>query len=212
MSLKYSLLTVIIFISLVHLNAVKNKNVKLAYITKPILMPSILMYYLSNTAKVNPFIIIALFFSFLGDIFLIFKNKSLLMGICSFAIAHLCYIIIFVFSVMGENINFKISLLFAPYLGYIIFLYHKLLHQRNGGKAPFIAYMLVISVMSFTALLRGLAFSRTDYWWTYMGSLLFMISDSFIAFELLKPGGKKREVLVMLTYISAQLLIISGFM
>ena len=76
----------------------------LRFITKPLLMIFLLVYFLglSGSSKNNrQWIIAALFFSWLGDIFLMNKGDDFFMaGLAAFLVAHLCYIVFFILVVL----------------------------------------------------------------------------------------------------------------
>lgn len=70
-------------------------------ISKPLLMASLLLFYISKTEflleKAKWWIIGAIFFSLLGDTLLMrVEQEFFLLGMGAFAIAHLAYIIFFI--------------------------------------------------------------------------------------------------------------------
>ncbi len=70
------------------------------YLSKPMIVLSLLVFYLIH-ARIREGLLryvipLALFFSLLGDIFLMFSGERFfLLGLSSFLLAHLCYILAF---------------------------------------------------------------------------------------------------------------------
>ncbi len=80
-----------------------------------------------------------------------------------------------------------------------------LLAPGLGGTLPLVAvYGLVLGVMAAMATRGGLL--------TALGGLLFVASDSLLAFRMFTPlfAGDLPEFLVMLAYLAAQTLIVTG--
>ena len=82
-------------------------------------------------------------------------------------------------------------------------------------QIPVLVYSIVITLMGLAALDRYGAVSPKSFWKVLIGALLFILSDSLIAYsrfgqeivEISLPG-----FWIMLTYILAQFLIITGWM
>ena len=77
-------------------------NEILQYISKPLIIPVLIGYFLSQTgivaSSLKRWIIAALFFSWSGDVLLMFQPKDeifFLLGLSSFLLAHIFYIIFF---------------------------------------------------------------------------------------------------------------------
>jgi uncharacterized membrane protein YhhN len=100
------------------------KNEILIYITKPFIVISLILYFLSATAGITnglkKLITVALFFSLLGDVLLMFESSDknfFLFGLVAFLIAHVFYIISFKKISTGEKLRLK-WLLILPVLIY----------------------------------------------------------------------------------------------
>lgn len=114
-----------------------------------------------------------------------FQHKSyFLLGVVSFAIAHICY-----FTAFGiKPFNFRLALaLLACFLPvcavYIPFISSYLL------KCVVPLYMILLFVMLWRAVSRLQIFNKNIEWtWTKMccslGALFFVISDSILSFDL----------------------------
>src|SRR5436853_2758342 len=99
---KFTWIILFVLVLLVNLIAVYFNNETLRLITKPLLMPILGIYLLTQTKFVNSnlkaWVILALFFSWTGDVLLLFEEKNslfFLMGLSAFFIAQVFYIIFF---------------------------------------------------------------------------------------------------------------------
>lgn len=185
-------------------------NRKGELITKPLLMPLLILFAISFNPFVSKWILIALFFGFLGDVFLLFNGKFFALGLAAFLIGHVFYIIAFLTAASPFRCSFWFILLAIPYLIYGYILYRKLLPNLHEMKIPALLYLLFILAMSYTSL--TLLFSHGALMLLpVIGSLLFIASDSILALCAFGAGAKKAEWLVMPTYIAAQFLITLGF-
>jgi len=180
------------------------------YLTKPFLMPLLLLIYLSGTCSPKAVIIFALVFAFLGDVFLMPEGIFFNLGLGSFLIGHLFYII-----ALAQPIG-KIPLIFyifiIPYLIYGHYVYIKLLPYIKSMKVPIFLYLTTITTMSFLSILRGWSITGYEFWLPFIGSILFIASDTMLAFNIFKVKTKDLDSYIMATYIGAELLIVLGFL
>lgn len=190
-------------------------NETLRYITKPLLMPFLCAYYLAavrSTAGFNRSIIAALFFSWLGDILLMFDSGSSLffiLGLSSFLIAHIFYIFFFHAVRIAEAIKPK-GFLLIPVVVYYAVLISILSPGLGDMKLPVRVYGVVICFMLMLALHMFFIKNKKAGLLMAFGAFLFVISDSILAINKFYASFSQAGVLVMLTYGIAQLLIIEG--
>lgn len=190
----------------------------LHFIFKPLLLVWLSVYFYSfardNFNSYAKFIQTGFFFSWVGDVFLMFDEGNeifFLFGLCSFLLTHLCYIIAFLNSVKGKKSFLKKNWFYAlPFAAAgivnVIMLYPKL-----GALAiPVAIYGTAIITMVLCALNRKDAVSPKSFWLVFSGALLFMISDSTLSANKFIMEIPNAELLVMATYISAQYLIMRG--
>lgn len=189
------------------------------FFTKPLILLSLTIYFLSTTVAIKNTLLrkcvgAALVFSLTGDILLLFPNLFLY-GLGAFFIAIVCYIIAFKLTqnhqVNLRNINF-LKLFFFNLPVYILaamvyFLINDNLYQL---KTPVILYILAMVMMVSTARERYQRTNTTSFIQVFIGALLFMTSDSILAVNLFFQPLPSAGVLVMGTYILAQLLIVMG--
>lgn len=193
-------------------------NDLLHFIFKPLLLIW-LSYYFFNFSRNNfsPYarlIQTGFFFSWLGDVFLLFdKEKELffLLGLVAFLITHICYIIAFIYSVRGKPSFLKTKWVYAiPFLLAGIINVYMLLPKVGSLAVPVTIYGAAIITMVLAALNRKYAASGKSFWLVFTGALIFMISDSILSANKFMMEIPDAELLVMSTYITAQFLILKG--
>ena len=132
-----------------------------------------------------------------------------LLGLSSFLIAHLFYIIFFHKVRVQEQVKSKISLLAIVviyYLGLII-----LLSPHLGSMAiPVRIYGIVISFMFMLALHMLFIQNKQAGKWMMLGALPFVLSDSVLAINKFYQPFEQAGIIIMLTYGFAQLFIVEG--
>lgn len=204
-SMKSKILQIIVLIVLViDLFLIFNNNIELRFFTKPILLPVLILWYISSSKsekiQLNAFFLAGLILSFFGDLFLLFK-WGFLPGLGSFLLAHLCYIISFKKKPQKRIKEFWpiILSLYASILLVFLFPYLKEM------KIPVLIYAVVISVMMYSAL-------KTHNRNLIIGALFFLISDTLLSFYMFFQPLIMLNLLVMTTYILAQWFLVRGML
>ena len=181
------------------------------FLTKPLIMFSIIAFYYLQSQKTlerqGILMMIAFTFSWLGDVFLMFSGEIFFMlGLGSFLMTHLFYI--YVFSRNKEKANWS-ARIFIPILSISVFslIYN---HVEKGLLIPVLVYMLAISLMAITASERKT--NTESFRFVFVGAILFLISDSFLAIEKFAYKIPVSTLLVMSTYVLAQYFIATGFL
>jgi uncharacterized membrane protein YhhN len=192
------------------------KNEMLVYISKPLVVITLIFYFLSATKGIKnnlkKFILGALIFSWLGDVLLMFDSMDknfFLFGLTAFLIAHLFYILYFSKIRIGENakLNWKFALIVAVYYSGLIYI---LYNDLGEMKIPVLVYGLVISTMFLLALHMLFIKNREAGKMMMLGALLFVASDSILAINKFYQPFEMAGILIMLTYGLAQLFITLG--
>lgn len=185
---------------------------KLRAATKCLLIPLLIVWYLFSCADPSPYIVAGLFFGFVGDVFLLFPHRTVAFGIglFSFAAGHIVYGLYF--SRFFQPIP-PLSVVYAcivaiVYLFYIAYLF-RILFPRLPKLfvAPVLFYMAVLSFMSFSAFLAYASTGQPMLLVAYIGTVLFIVSDSVLSLDTFHRRIDMARVIVMSTYIPAQLLI-----
>jgi uncharacterized membrane protein YhhN len=192
------------------------------FITKPLIMISLLIYYLSSrnqkTNMLTYLMIGAMFFSWCGDILLMLQAKHeglFVFGLASFLIAHLLYILSYGRAVYPEKskdsktfIRTRIAFLIFVGLALIYMLSPKL----DQLFIPVGLYTIVIVTMAIAAVMRKGRTVDKSFIMVYSGALLFIMSDAMIAINKFLNPLVQARLLIMSTYIAAQLLIVKGIL
>ena len=198
------------------LTGIQLENGTIQFIFKPLLMVVIGGYFLSQTNHITNslkgWIISALFFSWLGDILLMFQPKNdtfFLLGLSAFLLAHVSYIIFFHGVRVRENIRSNILLLLIVVIYYAILI--TILSPYLGDmKLPVRIYGIVISFMFMLAMHMLFIKNKIAGRWMMTGALLFVISDSVLAINKFYQPVEASGIIIMLSYALAQLFIIEG--
>lgn len=204
-----------IIISILELAGQLNHMDELVAITKPLLMPALIFYFFQSvpSTPLNKFVFAALFFSFLGDTLLLLVPRSeifFLAGLVSFLIAHVVYILINMNAVSGENRSIKPewSDLFFVIYGFAIF---SIINENLGDMyVPALIYTVVICIMGITAKKRGGKCDDQSFRLLLLGSILFLVSDSVLAYDKFNQHFASANFVIMITYLGAQFLIVQG--
>jgi len=188
---------------------------RLAHITKPLLMPAlIVVYFLATGPKSSPLVILGLSFGTIGDLLLMIKTKKripyFLIGMGAFMIGHVCYIAWFVSR--SVPIGLELPWLFALGLAIVFTIWFWTTLARSGHPYArgLSAYCLLLDLLLLGSLFTWGRGPLLGTLLALCGALLFCFSDFLIAMDMIeKKIGD--EGLVMTTYILAQLLLVSAF-
>ena len=181
-------------------------------ITKVFLMPLLAAFYVLFAAKPHAFVIVALLLGGLGDLFLLFQKKHLtmLLGMCSFALGHVFYIGAMLTTKPGLHLSSLLCLLIAA--GWMLFVVKKLLPTAPKSlRKPGFFYALLLSGTCLFTLYLLLSTQKMWYLLSFAGGCLFMISDTILTGQKYRRETKHGNFYVMLTYILAQLFLVTGF-
>ena len=188
----------------------------LEQISKPLLIVILAIYFLTQTrsfdSSFKKWIILALSFSWLGDMLLMFQEKDsifFLLGLSAFLVAHIFYILFFHRVKVKENVQAR------WWLVVIIVIYYSaligLLYPRLGDmKVPVPVYGIVISFMLLLALHMLFIKNKKSGQLLTMGAVLFVMSDSGLAINKFYQPFEYAGIVIMLTYGLAQLFIVKG--
>ncbi len=186
------------------------------FVAKPLLMPALLLLLIFSTliAGNKGLIIAALLFSFLGDVLLLFENKSSLFfigGLVSFLLTHICYILYFLKIKSAQpSLIRKQPWMAALAAAYTISLVQFLLPSLGDMKIPVIIYAIIIYCMMLCSLQVFLKVNTPANRLFITGALLFTASDSMLAINKFHKPFAAAAVLIMLTYCAAQFCIVQG--
>lgn len=192
------------------------------HITKPLLMPILLVYLRkSMKAPLNTsfmFAVGALLFSFGGDSLLMYDSKPIyfLLGLGSFAIAQTMYI--FAFRKARHETDWRLPTVYrlayaTPFVIFVVVLLWMLLPEVGADmQIPVTVYALLILSMAVSAVYRVNRTNQDSYNQVFMGAVLFVLSDTLLAINKFHTPMENSRIWVMSTYILAQWNIINGLL
>ncbi|ULQ56189.1 lysoplasmalogenase [Flavihumibacter rivuli] len=200
----------------VHLVAIATDSTLVRFITKPLLLAFLMAYFIAANKQsplLRNWVLLGLFFSWLGDIFLMNEgDKFFLAGLSSFLIAHILYIIFFlrvrkqVSPAKPWNIIVLVAL--SLYVGIFYFFLAKGLNESM--KVPVFVYALTIATMLACSLHAfGRDWNKTALY-CGLGAALFVLSDSVLAINQFLTPFKGAGLAIMASYALAQYFIATG--
>lgn len=197
----------------------------LIFIFKPLLMPLLAYWYIKHTDTPLKPLLYALFFSWGGDVALMFLPYSehfFLVGLASFLVAHIMYIYIFLKYVdrSQKNILKRRPHLVLPFVLFGLSLFAYLSQVGHEAflpmKIPVAVYASVIMIMVISAIARFDRVKQNSFAWVLIGALLFMFSDTFIALNNFSPIFDEykyvAKTLIMTLYVLGQYYIVKGIL
>jgi uncharacterized membrane protein YhhN len=193
----------------------------LELICKPALMITLgLCYWAAQKERQEPVVVpvvMAIIFSCFGDVLLMLQRSNpnyFIFGLVAFLFSHIFYIFAYQqhrgdesgHELQGlQKIRFALPILLAG-TGLVTILFNRL----GNLKIPVLLYAGVLTYMVLVALFR---FGRTNvssFAMVFGGAILFMMSDALIAINRFLEPLPNANFWVMITYVSAQYLIVQG--
>jgi len=178
---------------------------KFYYIFKP--ATTILILFVALTAppgKYKILITIGMLFSLMGDIFLMLPSDQFLIGLICFLITHICYIVAF----LSDSRFGRPIWLYVLLAGIAIAIFELLSGGINAAmKFPVAIYAAALSFMTAQGIARYLQHISIGSKFAAIGAVLFMISDTTLAYDRFVTGFAAAHAIILSTYYAAQFLI-----
>lgn len=193
------------------------------YSFKPLIMIWIGGFFLIHKKNIDIKIVnlavFAFVFSWFGDMFLMFGEKRFvffILGLSSFLVAQIFYIFLYLrtINLSGKKPFLKKKpFLLIGYIAYGLIVYIILYnHLDEVLRIAVFVYMVALLSMSAMALNRFGNGHPISFSYVFIGSLLFVMSDTMIAINKFLAPIPFEGIFVMTTYISAQYLIMRGLL
>lgn len=187
------------------------------FVVKILLVPVLIA--LANTASAGTgkkILLTGLFFSWMGDVLLLFETQDelfFIFGLVCFLTTHIFYIIFFLRkrSTAGSLLlkqPWWILIVPAYGIGLVWLLYPNL----DDLTVPVIAYATVICTMLLCSLQVFLKVNKRARHFYWLGATAFVVSDSLLAINKFYQPIPYAGALIMLTYCAAQFFIVKGFL
>lgn len=186
------------------------------YILKPLLMPILICYVFYNIDIINKkpkvYLLLALFFAMLGDVFLMFSDFNeifFLIGLSMFLITHGFYIVLFLTTKRAELNLGKLLVSILIIISYYFSLMFVIADKLYSYAIPVYVYGIVLSFMLFVAFISGYQKQKKN---VVIGAILFVLSDSLIAITKFYMTESNEFIgsVIMLTYVLGQFFIVYG--
>jgi uncharacterized membrane protein YhhN len=186
-------------------------------IAKPLLLPTLIIYFISSVTTRNFYFQSALIFCWAGDVLLMFQGAEIffILGLVAFLIGHLFYMISYQqlrdsdkhggVLLNTQKLRYSMPIVLAG-TGLVTILFPHL----GGLKIPVMIYALVLTLMVLQALFRFGFTSRKSFALVFVGAVFFMVSDSVLAINKFMHALPMASLTIMITYITAQFLIVQG--
>ena len=196
-------------VSIIHILGLIFKFEVVSVVTKPLILISLLLYYLKSTNKRSTLYTGAVLFSLLGDVLLISNTElNFMLGLASFLIAHILYIVMVMKSAETSSFKNKVKSV-VPFVILGFGLLYFLKDTLGEMLIPVTIYAFVISMFGTVSLLNYINKKSNKALTLLLGALFFMLSDSVLAINKFQESNAVYPVVVMITYITAQYLICS---
>lgn len=178
----------------------------LQIVSKPLIILTLIVLYYFSTEQRNNWYLLALFFSFLGDVFLLDKNGYFLLGIGSFLITQVLFIKLIISQLRKVRVHHIIVAL-LPFVVYFTVLISTIKENLTEFLIPVVIYGITISFFGMVSLLNYFINKSKNSVVLLIGAVLFIASDSMIALNKFHEPRIIYPVAIMITYIFAQYLI-----
>lgn len=182
----------------------------LHYIGKP--LTTLLILWLAFSAqpavdaRYRHAVLAGLVLSLVGDVCLMLPGDRFVPGLVAFLLAHVCYIVAFAPGSSGKARALAFAVVAAIAAGNLAGLLPRV---DAALKMPVLAYVAVLATMAAFALARAWtpaikgALPRTTGM-AAIGAVLFMVSDSLLAWDRFSGGVPMPALLVLSSYWLAQ--------
>ena len=196
--------------SLGHLIICHYENEKWRHITKPLCLLFLSVALICQFPD-KPFLYLITIFSLLGDILLLYKSKFIffLLGAISFLLGHISCLVQII-QMLPYNVPvywYFIGLGFYLFVLLCCYLFYKKYYGLYGklGSFYYAILILMMAVSIFLICAPGINVGYASM--ILIGYILFFISDNYILYFYKHKDKKKKDLIVMSTYLGAELFI-----
>jgi len=211
----YGLIALMVLLSL----GMQKGYPQLHLVAKPLIMISLMGNFLWQIRSIRArpvwMFIAALFFSWLGDVLLMFGAQPLffVLGLGAFLLAHIGYCISFLATdarMSEEPVLLRKPRAILLFMVYFAIMLAALWPGLGDLKVPVIIYAAAITCMIALALNRWKRVPQGSFAPVFAGAMLFVLSDSVLALNKFVVAIPLAPFWIMSTYMAAQYLIVQG--
>jgi uncharacterized membrane protein YhhN len=188
------------------------------YITKPLLMPMLTLYYVASASQPNLILISAIVCGWLGDIFLMIPDpqktrRYFKPGLAAFLLGHILYIAVFAaYLPRAESVPAWGWGMLAVYVAGGVVGY-RLIAPHAGKMLPaIIAYIIIIVLMGASTVLPLGSVQTAGAITAMAGAFVFMVSDTLNAYNRFVREIPFERLFTMGTYLGGQFLLVQGYL
>jgi uncharacterized membrane protein YhhN len=184
---------------------------RLVYLFKPLTTALIILLAFQLPAdpagRYRIAILVGLFLSLGGDIFLMLPSDRFIAGVAAFLAAHLAYLTAFT-----SIVPFAASpVAFAVIAGIVVAILLALWRSLPARmRAPLVIYAVVLGAMAAQAISQAIALGSAAAAAGAVGAVLFLASDSVLVTNRFARPFRFAPLVVLGTYYAAQVLIASS--
>ncbi|MFF1574427.1 lysoplasmalogenase [Leifsonia sp. NPDC058292] len=192
-------------VGILHLLALFFGAETISTLTKPLLMPALLLAFLLTLPRRRGEVALlgslAILFGWLGDVSLLDAGAGFLIGLGFFLLGHLAYLVLFL---RRMRLRRRPRWWAAVYLVWWVALVGILAPHAGVLLAPLAVYGLILGALA--------AWGSTCNRWIAVGSASFLASDTLLGLDRFLPDFSVGQVdfLIMLTYLAGQALMAWG--
>lgn len=180
---------------------------RLHLVTKPLTTGLVIAVAAAAAAPVpaayKTLVLAGLAFSLLGDVALMFPDKWFTAGLVAFLAAQVLYILAFK-PLPGHPVS---PATFLPFVLFGLLMFFLLAPKLGPMKIPVFVYIAAITTMAGFAAARFVDRGGTRPLLAFVGAVLFLISDSVLAYDRFARKVPGARIIILGTYFPAQLLI-----
>jgi hypothetical protein len=167
---------------------------EVVFYLKPLLIPSLFVLYIFKTNEICKYYLLALFFAFLSNVFLLFSEPTLLLyGIIAFLFYRLTSIIVVLKN--GDRVALlPVSLATIPFLFMFSYLIDMMVSPDHRSFYATIVNDIIISIFCGIGLSNYVLNDSKQNSWLLISTLLFtflvilfMFDKFYLSFQIFKP-------------------------
>jgi uncharacterized membrane protein YhhN len=213
-----TLLVAFVALSVAHLAAESARSQAGRFLTKPLLMPALALYYGASAARPDAVLLAALAFGWLGDVFLMIPDPAKTRrwfrpGLVAFLAGHVLYVAVFAsFLPQAGRVPAWGWGALAVYAT-IGFVGYRLIVPHAGRLTrAIVAYIVIIVAMGASTVLPLGSVDTGAALTAMAGALLFMVSDTLNAYNRFVREIPGERICTMGTYLAGQFLLVQGYL
>lgn len=201
-----------------HITVVVCRKEALRCITKVLLIPLLTLAFSLLWLELSPaplplLVALGLLAGSIGDICLLDHDHppGVKLGLAFFSVGHVLYLVQ-LYRLMAPPVWWLVAVLAVVFGAGAALTYKKLWPcLPKLMRIPALLYMLLLCVFSASAAADAFTSLDAGAFVLLGGTLLFLLSDTALSFEIFRSETKLSHLKVMAPYILAQILIAAGF-